>query len=106
MPGDLNAGYVGTLLEQYLENPDAVDPAWRQLFESADNGVLTALPGLSKLIEMRSRDGNGDATERCRCPDRAGARIAETEAADISPALRRARRTETSWPQSPLRWLS
>ena len=25
----LNAGYVGQLLEQYLENPEAVDPAWR-----------------------------------------------------------------------------
>ena len=29
----LNAGYVSQLLEQYLDNPEAVDPAWRELFE-------------------------------------------------------------------------
>ena len=33
----LNAGYVGLLLEQYLENPEAVDPAWREIFERADD---------------------------------------------------------------------
>jgi 2-oxoglutarate dehydrogenase complex dehydrogenase (E1) component-like enzyme len=31
----LNAGYVGALLEQYLENPDSVEPAWREVFERA-----------------------------------------------------------------------
>jgi 2-oxoglutarate dehydrogenase E1 component len=29
----LNAAYVDQLLEQYRENPEAVDPAWRELFE-------------------------------------------------------------------------
>ena len=59
----LNAGYVGQLLEQYLENPSAVDPAWRALFEEADDGVLSALPGLMRLIESRpaAEDGNGAA---------------------------------------------
>ena len=28
----LNAGYVEQLLEQYLDNPEAVDPAWRAVF--------------------------------------------------------------------------
>ena len=46
----LNAGYVGQLLEQYLDNPEAVDPAWRELFERADDAVV-APPG----------DGNGAA---------------------------------------------
>ncbi len=55
---DLNAGYVGSLLEQYLENPEAVDPAWRELFERGDDGVLAALPGLARLVETRT-DGNG-----------------------------------------------
>ena len=68
MSGDLNAGYVGTLLEQYLENPEAVDPAWRQLFEGADNGILSALPGLSRLIEMRSEEGNGDVPAGAALP--------------------------------------
>jgi 2-oxoglutarate dehydrogenase E1 component len=54
----LNAGYVGALLEQYLENPAAVDPAWRQLFEEADDGVLSALPGLARLVATRP-EGNG-----------------------------------------------
>ena len=57
---DLNAGYVGSLLEQYLENPEAVDPAWRELFERGDDAVLAALPGLARLVETRS-DGNGAA---------------------------------------------
>jgi 2-oxoglutarate dehydrogenase E1 component len=57
---DLNAGYVGFLLEQYLENPEAVDPAWRELFERADEAVLGALPGLARLVETRSEhDGDG-----------------------------------------------
>jgi 2-oxoglutarate dehydrogenase E1 component len=56
----LNAGYVGGLLEQYLENPSAVDPAWRQLFESADDALLAALPGLERLVApRRADDGNG-----------------------------------------------
>jgi 2-oxoglutarate dehydrogenase E1 component len=56
----LNAGYVGQLLEQYLENPEAVDPAWRALFEAGDASVLSALPGLERLVEGRTaRDGNG-----------------------------------------------
>jgi 2-oxoglutarate dehydrogenase E1 component len=58
----LNAGFVSSLLEQYLENPEAVDPAWRELFEDADDGVLSALPGLSRLIEARpAGDGNGSS---------------------------------------------
>ena len=56
----LNAGYVGQLLEQYLENPDAVDPAWRALFEGGDLDVVSALPGLERLVGDRARgDGNG-----------------------------------------------
>jgi 2-oxoglutarate dehydrogenase E1 component len=57
---DLNAGYVGSLLEQYLENPEAVDPAWREVFERGDDDVLASLPGLARLVETRAEhDGNG-----------------------------------------------
>ncbi len=56
----LNAGYVGQLLEQYLENPEAVDPAWRELFERGDEALLSALPGLERLVgRVAPRDGNG-----------------------------------------------
>jgi 2-oxoglutarate dehydrogenase E1 component len=50
----LNAGYVSQLLEQYLDNPEAVDPAWRDLFERGDEAVLLALPGLERLVGRRS----------------------------------------------------
>jgi len=59
-PSGLNTGYVGQLLEQYLDNPEAVDPAWREFFEGADEHVLAALPGLTRLVGRRSADeGNG-----------------------------------------------
>ncbi len=65
----LNAGYVGLVLEQYLENPESVDPAWRALFEGADDGVLAALPGLRRLVSQRSpEDGNGAAAVAVRPP--------------------------------------
>ena len=54
----LNAGYVGLLLEQYLDNPEAVDPAWREVFERADEAVVAALPGLERLVGAR-RAGTG-----------------------------------------------
>jgi 2-oxoglutarate dehydrogenase E1 component len=56
-PSGLNAGYVGLLLEQYLENPQAVDPAWRRLFEDADESLLSTLPGLARLVATRPGDG-------------------------------------------------
>jgi 2-oxoglutarate dehydrogenase E1 component len=56
----LNAGYVGLVLEQYLENPESVAPEWRTLFEEADESVLDALPGLRSLVRApRPTDGNG-----------------------------------------------
>jgi 2-oxoglutarate dehydrogenase E1 component len=58
----LNSGYVGQLLEQYLENPEAVDPAWRELFENGDDALLSALPGLDRLVGRRAEAGNGGAT--------------------------------------------
>ena len=66
---DLNAGYVGFLLEQYLENPEAVDPAWREFFERGDDSVLGALPGLARLVETRTEhDGNGDVATAVAAP--------------------------------------
>ncbi len=68
-PSGLNAGYVGQLLEQYLENPQAVDPAWRHLFEDADDALLSTLPGLARLVGSRARDGgNGIAATVVETP--------------------------------------
>jgi len=79
-PSGLNAGYVGLLLEQYLENPQAVDPAWRALFEGADESLLATLPGLARLVGARPADpGNGGAAVALApAPDR--------EAAEAPPA--------------------
>jgi 2-oxoglutarate dehydrogenase E1 component len=68
MVGDLNAGYVGALLEQYLENPEAVDPAWREVFERSDEAVFSALPGLSRLVGARSSDGGNGAASAVAPP--------------------------------------
>ena len=100
MAGDLNAGYVGALLEQYLENPEAVDPAWRELFERSDDAVLSALPGLSRLVDVRAADGgNGAATVVSASGARARARRSCPEPQPTAP-------TEPpisiSWPPSRL----
>ena len=46
----LNAGYARLLLEDYLENPDAVPPEWRELFESGDSELVASHPGLLRLL--------------------------------------------------------
>jgi len=52
----LNAGFARDLLEDYLENPEAVPTEWRQLFESGRSDVVAAHPGLARLLETV---GNG-----------------------------------------------
>ncbi len=61
----LNAGYASSLLEEYLENPDAVPAEWRALFEGGDSSLVAALPGLQRLLDARAgangaNDGNGN----------------------------------------------
>src|SRR5690349_15671454 len=56
----LNTGYAALLLEQYLDNPAAVPPEWRALFEAAPPELLSAQPGLARLLE-RNGGGNGHA---------------------------------------------
>ena len=41
----LNSGYARLLLEDYLENPDAVPAEWRELFESGDSELVASHPG-------------------------------------------------------------
>jgi 2-oxoglutarate dehydrogenase E1 component len=59
----LNAGYAQLLLEDYLENPNAVPPEWRELFESGDSELVASHPGLQRLLEtLGNGAGNGRAT--------------------------------------------
>ena len=53
----LNAGYVEQLLEQYLDNPEAVDPAWRELFER--DGDSSFEPSPLELEGQPPSSGNG-----------------------------------------------
>jgi len=46
----LNAGYARALLDEYLENPEAVPSEWRALFESGDTDLLLTLPGLACFV--------------------------------------------------------
>jgi 2-oxoglutarate dehydrogenase E1 component len=57
----LNAGFASLLLEQYLENPEAVPAEWRSLFESGSSELVATLPGLARLVEVLHQDGNGHA---------------------------------------------
>jgi len=52
----LNLGYVQELFVQYLNAPESVDPAWREVFESAPEALTMQLPLLERL---RSNGGNG-----------------------------------------------
>src|SRR5204863_8042957 len=60
----VNAGYARSLLEEYLENPEAVPSEWRALFESGDGDLLEALPGLARLLEnLRETNGHAEAVQ-------------------------------------------
>src|SRR6266404_692226 len=54
----LNSGYAALLLEQYLDNPGAVPPEWRALFESAPPELLEAQPGLALLLKRNGGNGH------------------------------------------------
>jgi len=54
----LNAGYARAVLEEYLENPDAVPAEWRELFEG-DSNLLLQHPGVARLLQLLEADGNG-----------------------------------------------
>src|SRR3954463_12726745 len=47
----VNSGYARVLLEEYLENPEAVPSEWRALFESGDGDQIDELPGRARLLE-------------------------------------------------------
>ena len=80
----VNAGYARLLLDEYLENPEAVLPEWRALFESGDAEIVTSLPGLARLLETLPRNGGSTRTaaRRRRAPaPRRRARLASCSAA-------------------------
>src|SRR5688572_6703312 len=79
----LNAGYARALLDEYLENPEAVPSEWRSLFESGDSELVATHPGLLKLLETLRIEGNGASAEATPpTPTPAPAPAAAVEPAD------------------------
>src|SRR6476469_9866944 len=62
----LNAGYARALLDEYLENPEAVPQEWRTLFESGDSELVATHPGLARLLEHLQAQENGGAATAVR----------------------------------------
>ncbi|MGZ4289951.1 MAG: 2-oxoglutarate dehydrogenase E1 component [Gaiellaceae bacterium] len=56
----LNAGYARALLDEYLENPEAVPSEWRALFESGDSALVASHPGIARLLEKLPQEGGGN----------------------------------------------
>src|SRR5207247_7392286 len=79
----LNAGFARDLLEDYLENPDAVPSEWRELFESGNSDVVATHPGLARLLE---RAGNGHQASAAEGPAPAPA-PAQAEALPVTDEL-------------------
>ncbi len=57
----LNAGYARALLDEYLENPEAVPSEWRALFESGGSELVATHPGLARLLEALPQGRNGES---------------------------------------------
>jgi 2-oxoglutarate dehydrogenase E1 component len=84
-PSGLNTAYVSQLLEQYLDNPESVDPAWRELFEGAGASILDSLPGLSRIAGARV-DGPDGQVQAQPAPAAAPSEIAEPSEPLAEPA--------------------
>jgi len=55
----INAGFVEELFAQYLENPDAVEPVWRQFFDDRVGRAPQAPQARAWLPENGHTNGNG-----------------------------------------------
>ena len=64
----LNAGYARALLDEYLENPEAVPSEWRALFESGDSALVATHPGIARLLEQLPQNGNGTGNGHAIAP--------------------------------------
>ncbi|HEU5064863.1 MAG TPA: multifunctional oxoglutarate decarboxylase/oxoglutarate dehydrogenase thiamine pyrophosphate-binding subunit/dihydrolipoyllysine-residue succinyltransferase subunit [Gaiellaceae bacterium] len=82
----LNTGYAQALLEQYLENPEAVPEEWRTLFESGDSALVEALPGLARLFETLKENGApSEASEAVAEPASVPAPPTEAAPRELAP---------------------
>jgi 2-oxoglutarate dehydrogenase E1 component len=99
-PSGLNAGFVNQLLEQYLENPESVDPAWREAFESGGDDLLAALPGLERLLGVRTTVDGGE-TARVVTPEASAAEVSLEVVRPPAPLVAPAPVVTTAAPPAP-----
>ena len=83
----VNAGYARLLLDDYLDNPEAVPAEWRALFENGDSAAVRDLPGLARLLE-RLPNGNGEGRPALTIAAAAPAAVTEPEAAAEDEGVR------------------
>jgi 2-oxoglutarate dehydrogenase E1 component len=56
---DLNSGFVQELFAKYLVSPEAVDPAWRAVFEQAPQELVESNPLVQRVRQLYPDGGNG-----------------------------------------------
>ena len=83
----LNAGYARSLLDDYLENPDAVPSEWRRLFEGGDSELVASHPGLLRLLETLRAEGDGNGAVSVPAAPAEAAPAAETRAEPTDDVL-------------------
>jgi 2-oxoglutarate dehydrogenase E1 component len=83
----LNTGYARALLEEYLEDPEAVPAEWRALFESGDSDLLAQHPGVARLVELLRAAEDGDAAPVVEAPPAAPAEPAPAPTPTVDETL-------------------
>jgi 2-oxoglutarate dehydrogenase E1 component len=84
----LNSGYARLLLEDYLEDPEAVPEEWRRLFESGAPELVAGHPGLQRLLALAGGNGgNGQATAVAAPPATAPSVDEAPPPAEPAPAI-------------------
>ncbi|HTR32510.1 MAG TPA: 2-oxoglutarate dehydrogenase E1 component [Gaiellaceae bacterium] len=83
----LNAGYARALLDEYLENPEAVPSEWRTLFESGESGLVASHPGIARLLERLPQETNGDGNGHAAVAEPASPPVAHAPAPAVDPQL-------------------
>ena len=82
----LNAGYARALLDEYLENPEAVSSEWRALFES-DSELLVQHPSVARLLEVLRAGDNGERVPVVEAPPPPPTAVDETLLGAVAAAM-------------------
>jgi len=83
----LNAGYARALLDEYLENPEAVPSEWRALFESGESDLVASHPGIARLLERLPEETNGHGNGHAAVAEPAPAHPAHAHPPAADPQL-------------------